>query len=565
MASTTPFQSQCLSCSQIAAGLQTCARCKAAKYCSRECQAAHWTAHKSACKRLNYVFKVSLEPDDFTNPPVWRTLSVPATMNFAKFHLALQTAFGWANTHSYDFGVEDPTFDPEVAQNVSLLDIIKKSAAMDKAQFSGGWEGDPNEQREYLVRIEDDEPTIFGYKVDKMHAPRRKHPRTPAKKASRTKLCDILENAQYRGHALSYTYDLGDSWCHRIEIVGSAPSSDHVICTDGHGHPVAEDAGSRRGWKEVLEAYRAARPSQEQKDKMKWFEQQASNCDPLGLKNGGELSKSPRPLYIITAVAHAIGCENTAYAMSPKHRITTAPQGIDMKGNTSNSAAVNTPSPDKVHFTSVDMATDSDTSTIDAAIVTTNAAKGKSFTIKGISLAQAGWTTADPAKATAASDQSQSVLMALPPELRTIIFEYVVTIPAVDLSISDGTRWPALLGYGIHSAHLLLWYLSSQQGVGKDALCAFAALHLPKRRWIAGFGAILERIGAARDFDHDAAAMKRLRELHFLLPEYHPEALNKHMPSLKRAVAKLERLQAVSIHAEGGVTADVVLQGAHES
>ncbi|EGP90952.1 uncharacterized protein MYCGRDRAFT_29456, partial [Zymoseptoria tritici IPO323] len=61
-ASTTPFQSQCLSCSQIAAGLQTCARCKAAKYCSRECQAAHWTAHKSACKRLNYVFKVSLEP-----------------------------------------------------------------------------------------------------------------------------------------------------------------------------------------------------------------------------------------------------------------------------------------------------------------------------------------------------------------------------------------------------------------------------------------------------------------------------------------------------------------------
>jgi hypothetical protein len=32
---------------------QGCSSCKAAKYCSRECQTAHWKmGHKSVCKRI---------------------------------------------------------------------------------------------------------------------------------------------------------------------------------------------------------------------------------------------------------------------------------------------------------------------------------------------------------------------------------------------------------------------------------------------------------------------------------------------------------------------------------
>jgi hypothetical protein len=78
-------------------------------------------------------------------------------------------------------------------------------------------------------------------------------------------------------------------WEHEIGIIGSAPVSDSVICTAGHGHGVMEDAGSIQGRQDVLEAYRALHPTQKQKDKMHRFEAQASNCDPLGLKNGGEL------------------------------------------------------------------------------------------------------------------------------------------------------------------------------------------------------------------------------------------------------------------------------------
>ena len=40
----------CASCGQHAVGLRTCARCRTARYCSRECQAAHWPQHKRECR-----------------------------------------------------------------------------------------------------------------------------------------------------------------------------------------------------------------------------------------------------------------------------------------------------------------------------------------------------------------------------------------------------------------------------------------------------------------------------------------------------------------------------------
>ena len=40
----------CSGCGKQAVGLRTCARCRAARYCSRECQAAHWPQHKHDCK-----------------------------------------------------------------------------------------------------------------------------------------------------------------------------------------------------------------------------------------------------------------------------------------------------------------------------------------------------------------------------------------------------------------------------------------------------------------------------------------------------------------------------------
>ena len=39
-----------------------------------------------------------------------RTLSCPAEVPFYALHAALQIAFGWAGTHSFDFAVKDPDY-----------------------------------------------------------------------------------------------------------------------------------------------------------------------------------------------------------------------------------------------------------------------------------------------------------------------------------------------------------------------------------------------------------------------------------------------------------------------
>ncbi len=99
------------------------------------------------------------------------------------------------------------------------------------------------------------------------------------------KLYEVLDDARYQECPLQYEYDFGDAWKHTMEIIGREEPTEVFKCTDGEGHGVAEDAGSTSGWKELKEAYRATNPTKEQREKMKWFETQASNADPKGLKN----------------------------------------------------------------------------------------------------------------------------------------------------------------------------------------------------------------------------------------------------------------------------------------
>ncbi|CAK3932980.1 Hypothetical predicted protein [Lecanosticta acicola] len=99
-------------------------------------------------------------------------------------------------------------------------------------------------------------------------------------------LFDVFGKAQYRDKPFQYVYDLGDNWEHDLKILGTAPSTDKIICLDGEGHPIAEDAGCHQGWQDVLDAYRAATPTREQREKKTWFARQASNADPQGLGDG---------------------------------------------------------------------------------------------------------------------------------------------------------------------------------------------------------------------------------------------------------------------------------------
>lgn len=51
-------------------------------------------------------FYIELEESD---PLVWRRIVVPAEYTLYKFHMALQSAFGWENSHLFQFCERDLT------------------------------------------------------------------------------------------------------------------------------------------------------------------------------------------------------------------------------------------------------------------------------------------------------------------------------------------------------------------------------------------------------------------------------------------------------------------------
>lgn len=309
MSSSTSEPLRCGNCNASPANnpkitLMACSRCQDKHYCNKDCQAAAWSFHKANCKRLNYKLKFHLCPSHIKDPAVYRILSVPATTTFHALHLALQIAFGWANTHAYGFAVKTREFKKGGGD---LVDYIKEVIKRD----ANGGETSEDDSREYMVRIS---PIRAGYKIDKMHEGRRKHPRTVEKHAQQMKLWQVFDNKEYKGKydtllhcycggmrefgaakadvypdkEIMYVYGFVDNWEHMITVEGRTKATDLIVCIDGSGHDVAEDVESDRGWEELKEAYHAVTPNRHQLERRRWYETMASNGDPLGLGNGQE-------------------------------------------------------------------------------------------------------------------------------------------------------------------------------------------------------------------------------------------------------------------------------------
>lgn len=93
-----------------------------------------------------------------------------------------------------------------------------------------------------------------GWGVDLVHSRDRQHPSTPEFEADRVRLAKQFEARKYRGAVWEYEYDFGDSWVHRIEIVGRGGAEEGWKCLDGTGHDCAEDVGGWKGWEELKKA-----------------------------------------------------------------------------------------------------------------------------------------------------------------------------------------------------------------------------------------------------------------------------------------------------------------------
>ncbi|KAF2842861.1 hypothetical protein M501DRAFT_918381, partial [Patellaria atrata CBS 101060] len=223
--------------------------------------------------------------------PVNRTLSCPSRATFADLHHALQIVFGWAKTHTYDFKIKDPDYGDARAREHFSHQIDSYAPIQMRAESPPTPPEDS--PRKYLLRIveckKDNSKRGMGFAtVDSFLCPQRKHPRTLEKTATSLQLCDVLEDLQYNGLELEYEYNFGECWHHCITLEGRADPTSHFLCLDGEGHGVAEDVGGIRGWEELKEAYRAAVPTEEQREKMHWYETQAINGDKDGLSAGNE-------------------------------------------------------------------------------------------------------------------------------------------------------------------------------------------------------------------------------------------------------------------------------------
>jgi len=77
----------------------------------------------------------------------------------------------------------------------------------------------------------------------------------------------ILTLSSLQDKVIEYMYDFGDGWNHRMTVAGRAKATENITCVDGTGHAVGEDV-NRGGWGELKAAYRAAKPSSEQREKV---------------------------------------------------------------------------------------------------------------------------------------------------------------------------------------------------------------------------------------------------------------------------------------------------------
>jgi len=143
-----------------------------------------------------YHFYIELEK---SNPLVWRRIVVPANYTLYQLHIALQGAFGWENSHLFQFCVRD------------LSDAIG-----------------------YGIPDDLDSDTKI---VD----------------AKKTKINKIFKKA---GQKYYYIYDFGDYWKHQITFEKiEAKEMGAPYCIGGEGACPPEDVGGMHGYQQMLEVF----------------------------------------------------------------------------------------------------------------------------------------------------------------------------------------------------------------------------------------------------------------------------------------------------------------------
>ncbi len=145
---------------------------------------------------MTFQFKIQLK--NISDPTVWRRVKVPAQFSFLRFHLVIQSAFGWDNYHLFQFSPSGYGSYPTIAE--------------------------PHSENDDYYEITD---------------------------AKKTKLSQLFTKEK---QTFTYIYDFGDDWKHKITlekiILDKTTSAD---CIAGKGSCPPEDCGGPWGYVSLLE------------------------------------------------------------------------------------------------------------------------------------------------------------------------------------------------------------------------------------------------------------------------------------------------------------------------
>ena len=149
-----------------------------------------------------YQFKIILED---VKPKIWRRIHVPEKYSFWDFHVAIQDAMGWTDSHLHQFKIMNPKDCKE-----SCIGIPDDENFIDDSMrtVTAGW-------KEFIRNYFSKEDYDCCY----------------------------------------YEYDFGDGWIHKVElenILPATPDCKYPICIAGERACPPEDCGGVDGYKNFL-------------------------------------------------------------------------------------------------------------------------------------------------------------------------------------------------------------------------------------------------------------------------------------------------------------------------
>ena len=146
-------------------------------------------------RRAKEPFGVTVRVDLVgAKPPVWRRLVLPSTLRLDQLHGVLQAVFDWTDSHLHRFTLDDEAW---------------------------------GDGEKYLCPYDVEEGEDDGVP------------------ASDVRLDEVLAAP---GDVLTYLYDYGDDWHHRLVVEEVGPAVDNVRLLAGHGAAPPEDSGGVWDW-----------------------------------------------------------------------------------------------------------------------------------------------------------------------------------------------------------------------------------------------------------------------------------------------------------------------------